>query len=145
MHLSGMRVLEKPRAVQLLFGAEQFDRFTRPRVRHVPNRSEVFEGTQHVVVPADWKRELQPGGVHDLAGALASEQISFEQVLLTPASSVDGLRRTTGCAFVRQQPFQDVNRGRERRAHGTVLRFAIPAAILELLAKQAVDDAVYIL
>jgi hypothetical protein len=41
---------------------------------------------------------------------------SFEEVLLTPASSRDGLRRATGCALVRQQPFQHPDRGRERRA-----------------------------
>ena len=93
--LAGMRVLQQPGAIGLLLGSEQVDRFVHPRVRHIPGRAEVFEGAQHVVVPAGRKRELQPGWVDDFAGALTSEQLPFEEVLLTPAPSRDGFRRAT--------------------------------------------------
>jgi hypothetical protein len=112
--LAGMRVLQQPGAIGLLLGSEQIDRFAHPRVRHIPGRAEVFEGTQHIVVPAGRKRELQPGWVDDFACALTPDQFSFEEVLLTPAPSRDGLRGATGCALVRQQSLQDVDRGRER-------------------------------
>jgi hypothetical protein len=62
------------------------------------------EGTQHVIVPAGRKRELQPGSVNDVAGALPSNQLSFEQVLFTPAPSRDGCHRTTGCALCANSP-----------------------------------------
>jgi hypothetical protein len=70
-----MRVLQEPGAIGLLLGSEQIDRFVHPRVWHVSDRAEVFEGTQHVVVPADRKRELQPSWVDDFAGALTPEQL----------------------------------------------------------------------
>ena len=130
-----MRVLQQPRAVGLLLGSEQINRFVHARVRRIPGRPEVLQGTQHVVVPAGRKRELQPGGVDDFAGALTPEQLPFEEVLLTPAASRDGFRRATGCALVRQQPFQDSDRGMEGRANRTVLRLAVPPAVLELLTE----------
>ena len=92
--LAGMRVLQQPGAIGLLLGSEQIDRFVHPRVRRIPGRAEVFEGTQHVVVPAGRKRELQPGRVDDFAGALTPEQLSFEEVLLTPAPSRDGFAQS---------------------------------------------------
>src|SRR6267142_3995450 len=143
--LARMRVLQQPGAIGLLLGSEQIDRFVHPRVRHIPDRAEVFEGAQHVVVPAGRKRELQPGWVDDFPGAPTSDQLSFEEVLLTPASSRDGFPGATGCALVRQQTLQDVDRGRERRADGTVLRLAVPPAVLELLTQQAGDDAIHTL
>src|SRR6266542_5935656 len=93
--LAGMGVLQQPGAIGLLLGSEQIDRFVYPRVRHIADRAEVVEGTQHVVVPVGRKRELQPGWVDDVAGALTSDQLSFEEVLLTPASSRDGFRGAT--------------------------------------------------
>src|SRR5579864_1505035 len=65
--LAGMRVLKWPGAVGLLSGSEQINRFVHSRVRRIPDRAVVFEGAEHVVVPAGWKRELQPGWVNDFA------------------------------------------------------------------------------
>src|SRR5205823_14232943 len=45
----------------------------------------------------------------------------------------------------RQERFEHVDRGRERRADRTVLRLAVPPAILELFAKQASDDGIHVL
>src|SRR3989442_14937109 len=88
--LAGMRVLQKPSTIRLPLGTEQIDRFTHPRIRRIPDRAEVIEAAQHVVVPPGWKRELLPGCVDDLAGALSPEQFSFEEVLLAPVPSRDG-------------------------------------------------------
>src|ERR1700731_50811 len=123
---AGMGVLQKPRAVRLLLGSEHINRFAHARVRRIPSRPEVLQRTQPVVVPAGRKRELQPGGVDDGAGALTPEQLPVEEVLLTPAASRDGFRRTAGGALVAQQPFQDSDRGMEGRTNRTVLHFAVP-------------------
>src|SRR5262249_8408909 len=82
---AGMRVLQPPRAIGLWPRSKPVDRFAQPRVRRPPDRAEVFEAPQHVVVPSGRKRESQPGRVDDFAGALASDQLPFEEVLLTPA------------------------------------------------------------
>src|SRR5438093_7791896 len=81
--LAGMRVLQQPASIGLLLGSEQIDRFVHPRVRHIPDRAEVFEGTQRVVVQAGWKRELQLGCVYDIAGALTLDQLSVDVDLYT--------------------------------------------------------------
>src|SRR5438309_10822027 len=135
MDRAGMGVLQKPRAVRLLLGSEQIDRFVHARVRLIPSRVEVLETPQHAVVPSSGKRELQPGGVDDGAGTLTPEQLPFEEVVLTPAASRDGFRRAASCALVGQQSFQDPDCGVERRANRTVLRLAVPPAVLELLTE----------
>ena len=58
MYLAGMRILQQPGAIGLLLGPEQIYCFAYPRVRRIPDRAEVFEGTKQVVVPLGWKREL---------------------------------------------------------------------------------------
>jgi len=88
---------------------------------------------------------LQPGRVDDFAGALAPEQLSFQEIRLTAASSGDGFRRATGCALMRQQAFEDPDRGVERRANRTVLHLAVPSAVRKLLTDQPGDDTVHIL
>ena len=47
--LAGMRVLQQPGSVRLLFGSKQIDRFVHTRVGQSPDGAEVFEGTQHVI------------------------------------------------------------------------------------------------
>ena len=91
---------KKPRAVRLLPGPEQSHRFIQARVRRIPNRPEVLQSTQHVVVPAGRKRELEPGRVDDGAGALPPEQLPFQEVRLTPAARRGGFRRAAGGALV---------------------------------------------
>lgn len=115
-----MSVLEQPRAVGLLLVADQLDRFVHARVGAVPGVAEVLQATQYVLVPAGRKRELQPGRVDDVAGALTPEQLSFE-------------------------PFQHADRGVERRADRTVLYLAVPTAVIELLTKEPGDHAIDVL
>src|SRR5437764_8210016 len=93
--LAGMRVLQQPSTIRLPLGTKQIDCFIHPRIRRTSDRAEVFEAAQHVVVPAGWKRELQPGWVDDPAGALSSEQFSFEDVLLALVPSRDGFPGAT--------------------------------------------------
>jgi hypothetical protein len=44
-----------------------------------------------------------------------------------------------------QKPFENVDRGGERRTDRTAFCFAVPTAILELLREKASDDAFDIL
>src|SRR5205807_3216582 len=97
-----MRVLQQPSTIRPPLGTEQTDCLIHPGVRRISDRAEVFEAAQHVVVPTGWKRELQPGWVDDPAGALSSEQVSFEEVLLAPAPSRDGFPEATGRPLVGQ-------------------------------------------
>src|ERR1700728_1618476 len=53
--LAGMRILPEPGAIGLHLGSEQIDRFLHTRVRLRPDRAEVFQGAQYVVVPAGGK------------------------------------------------------------------------------------------
>ena len=82
-----MGVLQKPPTIGLLLGSEQLKCFVCARVRWIPNRAEVLQSPQHVVVPAGWKGELQLGRIDNFAGAPAPEQLPFEEVLLTAAAS----------------------------------------------------------
>src|SRR6185436_15652086 len=136
----GMRVLEQPGAIGLLLRSEEGDRFVGARVRRLPGGSEIVERAQHVVAPARRKRELEPGRVDDLAGTLAAEQPSFEEVGLAAAPGGDRWRGRAAGALVRQQSLQDVDRRGERRASGSVFRLAVPPAVLELFADEPIDD-----
>src|SRR5207237_8257182 len=106
-----------------------------PRVRRRATVTDLLETPQEVVGPSSGKGGVQPGGVDEGAGALAPEQLPFEEVLLTPAACRDRFGRAASCALVRQQPFQDSDRGMEGRAHRTVLHFAVPTSIFELLTQ----------
>src|SRR5436305_14076189 len=46
---------------------------------------------------------------------------------------------------MRQQPLQDSDRGRERRAHRAVLRPAVPPTLLQLLTEEPGDNVIDIL
>lgn len=52
---TGMRVLQQPASIGLLLRAEQNDGFVDTRIRLTPNRAELLEGAQHVVVPVGGK------------------------------------------------------------------------------------------
>lgn len=53
--LAGMRVLQQPCSVGLLSRSEQCNGFADTCVRLTPNRPEVVEGAQYVVVPVGRK------------------------------------------------------------------------------------------
>src|SRR5689334_20908050 len=114
-----MGVFQQPPTIGLLLGPKQLNRFVHARIWRVPERAEVIESAQHVVLPADWKRELEPGWVDDFAAALASKQLSLEEVLLTAFASGNRFGSATGRALTRQQSFQYVDRRIKRRAYGT--------------------------
>src|SRR5262249_12275006 len=101
--LAGMGVLQEPGSVGLPVGSKEIDRLVHALVRRIADGAEVFEGAKRVVVPAGRKRELQPFGADDLPGALAPQELPFEEIFLAPASRLDGPGRAACCTFVRQR------------------------------------------
>lgn len=88
---------------------------------------------------------MQPGWVDDLAGAPPPEEIAPEEVLFTAEATRYGFCRATRCPLMCQKPFEDVDRGGERRTDRTAFCFAVPTAIRELIREKASDDAFDIL
>lgn len=92
VNLPGKRVFEQPGAIGLSLRSEQLDRLVHPRVGRITSGPEVIQGTEHVVVPACRKGELQPGLVNDFAGAFATEQPAFEELRFAAPPCPLGLR-----------------------------------------------------
>jgi hypothetical protein len=97
-------------------------------------------------VPERWVGEAEPAFVDDFAAPKRAEHAAIEQVVLGPdAGFDDGLGEGRGFAdvpLVLEQPFDDADGGMERRAAAFrmlgafLLRFAVPAAVCELLAEK---------
>src|SRR5439155_8643996 len=87
-----------------------------------------------------WEREPEPARIDHLAGRFPSEEPALEHVLLAAAPCRGHVRRAVGCALVFEQALEDVDRRPERRHRRAVLDLAVPAAVGELLAEEAVDE-----
>ena len=86
------------------------------------------------------ERELQERRIRDLAGRAPSEETALEQVLLASPSGRRDLRRGPDGTLVLEQPLQHADRGVERRARA-LRRFAVPTAVVELLADETAREA----
>ena len=137
-----VRVLEQPRAVGLLLRRTSVDRLGQPRVRahRRPTGSSRGRAARRSA-SASGTRTAASAGSTTSPVLLRRNRLPLEQVLLAAAAGGDGRRRAAGRALVREQPFEHADRRVERRAHRAVLGLAVPAAVLELLAEQPVDDA----
>lgn len=95
-------------------------------------------------MPANGKRELQPGWVDDFSSAFAAKEFSFQKILFSATPGRDGFRRASGLVFVRPQALKDIDGGGKRRTHRAVLSLAIPTTVMELFAEQAVYEGVHV-
>ena len=77
--------VEQPSSVRLPLRPHDLHRLRHPGIGLGARPSEVVERAQHVVVPVVRERELEVRRLHDLARALAAEEVALEQVLLTAA------------------------------------------------------------
>src|SRR6185295_3788612 len=102
--------------------------------------AEVVQRPQDVVAPAVRMQEVQKALVRRLARAETTEEAALEQVLLARRARRSGLRRASGRRLVFQEPFQHVDGGGERRANRAVGPLAVPAAVVETLADEPLDD-----
>ena len=135
-----MRVIEEPATVGLSPALEEVQGIPDARVGLNPGVSEVIERTEDVVVVAGRERELQELRIRDLAGRAASEESALKQVLLASPPGCRDLRRGPDGTLVLEQPLQHADRAVERRAHAPG-RFAVPTAVVELLADETAREA----
>ena len=136
-----MLVLERPPAVAVALRLDQLDRLGHALVRRDAGSAQVLESPQHVVVPPGREGEARPGGVMiDLTGRPPPEEAALEQVLLPAEAGLRHLGAAPAGQFVFEQGFQHADRGVERRPRRAVGGLAVPAAVGQLLAEQAVED-----
>src|SRR5436305_6432539 len=83
---TGMDPIEQPTAVRLPLRAHDLDGLRHPGIGLRARMPEVVERPEHVVAPGVREREVEVRRTYHLAGALAAEQASLEQVLLPAAS-----------------------------------------------------------
>src|SRR5439155_3986362 len=101
---------------------------------------EVVERTENVVMVAGRESELQERRCRDLAGGAPPEEATLEQILLAAPPGRRDLRRGPAGTLVLEQPLQHADRGVEGRAR-TLRRFAVPTAVIELLADETEREA----
>ena len=135
-----MDAVEQPPAVGLPPGPHDLHGLRHPGIRARARAAEVIERAQHVVAPVVGEREVEICRIGDLAGALAAEQAAFEQILLPAAAGLAHRGGTPGRALELEQPVEHVDRRVERGAHRPVLGLAVPAAVVQPLAEDPLDD-----
>src|SRR5439155_19232953 len=133
-------VLERPAAVGIPIALDGLDRLGDALVGLVAGVAQVVEPAQDVVEVPVRERELEPAGVDHFAGALPAEQPTLEHVFLTTPAGLPDPGRATDRPLVLEQALEDVDRRPERRHRCAVLDLAVPAAVRELLAEEAVDE-----
>src|SRR5581483_1890871 len=146
---AGRAPVERPRTVRQAPGTNVIDRRAELLVGRGPGPrgswqrgggTEVVQGPQDVVVPAVRVRETQELLVGRLAGAEAAEEPAFQEVLLAGRARGQGTGRAAGGPFVLQEPLEHVDSGVEGRADRAAGPLAVPAAVIETLTGEALDQ-----
>src|SRR5918994_1474742 len=137
--------VERPPARGVALRLDDVEGLGHPPIRPGPGVAEVVEHTHDVVVPRVWEPRLQPALLGDLAVREPAEQAPLQQILLAPLPGGGDVAIRTLRTLVLQQALEHVDRGVERSSRGTVLLFAIPAAVGHLFGQQAVHDALDLL
>ncbi len=96
---------------------------------------------QDVVVPKRREREAEPAFVDDFSGSQRAQHAALEQVVFGPLAGLGDGRRFSSCSFVFEQSFKHADGAMERRPLAC-RRFAVPAAVLELLAQELTGQCV---
>src|SRR5262249_8174946 len=87
-HPAWVDAVEEPPAVGLPLGPHDLSGLGHPWIGSRAGTAEIVERPEQVVAPVVREGELEVGGIDALAGALAAEQVSLEQILLTAPSSL---------------------------------------------------------
>src|SRR5690606_18733637 len=119
--------------------------------------AQILEPAQHVVVPPRREGEVRPRGperrirpqlpvvLDRLTRRSPPEQTALQQELLAALPRSRQRRRESEALLVFEQRLEHADRRVEGRSRRSVLRLAVPAAIRQLLAEQAIEDALHIL
>ena len=89
---------------------------------------------------ARWERELQESRISHLAGGAPPEQTTLQQIFFAAPSGRPDLRSGADSTLVLEQSLEHADGGVERRTH-TLRRFAVPTAVIELLANETARKA----
>src|SRR5579863_6504899 len=92
-------------------------------------------------MPKCGKRKAQPTFVDYLAGSKREKHAALEQIVFGSLAGFGDFRRFAPSPFVFEQSFEHADRRMKRRAPA-LGRFAIPAAVLELLAQEPIGQCV---
>src|SRR5580700_4509557 len=144
-----MKEVERPAPVLVTALNHDVNGFTDAAVGFDSRISQIVESAQDVVVPKRRKREAEPAFVDDFTGSERAEHVALEQIVFGPLAGLGDGRRFAPCAFVVEESFEHADSGMERRtpAWGPFRRqerpcFAVPAAIVELLAEELTGQCV---
>jgi hypothetical protein len=136
-----MKEVERPAPVLVTARDHDFDSFTDAAIRLDTRVPQIIESPQDVVIPEGGEREPEPAFVDRFPGSTRAEHASLEQIIFGfPARSYDSRRFASG-TFVFEQSFEDADGGVEGRAPAFG-RFAVPAAVFELLGQEPVGQGV---
>src|SRR6516162_5127606 len=135
-----MKEVEGPAPVLVASGDDGFDGLTDAAVGLDSCIAQIIQSAQNVIVPKRREREAEPAFLDDFAGSKRVEHAALEQIVFGPLAGFRDGRRFAPCSFVFEQAFEHADGGMERRAPAfralwrRFNRFAVPAAIFELLA-----------
>src|SRR5208282_2072613 len=144
-----MKEVQRPAPVLVTALDYDFDGVADAAVGFDSCTSQIIESTQDIVVPKRREREAKPAFVDDFAGSKRAEHAALEKIVFAPLAGLRDGRRFAPCSLVFEQPFEHADGGMERRAQaGRAFRrqegprFAVPAAIFELLAQELLGQCV---
>src|SRR5262245_35146961 len=101
--------------------------------------SEVIERAENVIVVARRERKLQEIRIRDFTRGSPPKKSALEQILLAAPSRRPNLRPGSNRTIVLEQSLQRANRRVERRPLAVRL-FAVPAAVIQLFAHEALSQ-----
>ncbi len=136
-----MKEVERPASVLVAAVNHGFDGLTDAAVGFDSCIPQIIESAQDVVVPKRREREAEPAFVDEFAGSKRAEHAALEQIVFGPLAGLSDGCRFAPCSFVFEQSFEHADGGMERRAVAFG-RFAIPAAVFELLAQELIGQCV---
>jgi hypothetical protein len=140
-NMFGMKEVKRPATILVAALDHGFDGVTDTAIWFDSCIPQIIESAQDIVVPKRREREAEPAFVDDFAGSKRPEHASLEQIVFGPLARLRDGHRFAPCSFVIEESFEHADGGVERRAPALGC-FAVPAAILELLAQKSIGQCV---
>src|SRR5438874_327307 len=137
----GMKEIERPAPILVPALNHGFDGLTKAVVGLDSCIPQIIESAQDVVVPKRRERETEPAFVDDFPGSKRAEHTALQQIVFGPLAGLRDGRRFAPCSFIFEQSFEHADGAMERRAPA-LWRFAVPAAIFQLLAQELIGQRV---
>ena len=144
-YIGPCRFSSSHRPVVVALALDDADRLGGTCVRIHAGSPKVVKPPEDVVIEVVRERESGEGRINHLTGRQPPQHAAFEEVLLaTEASGLD-CGRAARRSLVLEQPVEHVDGRMERTARRADLLFAVPAAVVHLVAQQPIDDPLNVL